>query len=238
MMRARPLVQVMRRGRRVRWGLAWAAGVLGLVLAAAVPASAKGPQSLSISGPGLTSPIELSSDSNPEELSEIDTGMWLAMPGATDPALLADAPTGDLGSRYTLTWQLMGGPGGETSPIRQDLYLDAAGGPLAYTPAGQPIWDGVTRSGWYRAPERVRDMLASAGVPVAGGSRDEVSASPRTVSATPASRDAAAGRGSGDPAWPEAIIGLTAALAAAGVGGVLAVRRTRRRRPGGRMATS
>ena len=238
-------MQAVRRSRRVGWGAVRPAGVLAGVLAAvlasllasAAPAWAKGPQSLSISGPGLATPIEVSSTSHPDEWSQIDTGVWHALPGETDAALLADAPTDDPGSRYTLTWQMMTGPE-ETTPIRQDVYLDAPGGPLVYTPAGQPIWDGVTRGGWYRPPERLRDVLASAGVPVTGTSRKEASASPLKASSTPASGGEPAAWASGDSPWPEAITGLGAALAVAGLGGALALRRTRRRAHARRMATT
>jgi hypothetical protein len=240
-MRAKPGVQAVRRSRRVRWGVVRPAGVLAGVLAAvlasAAPAWAKGPQSLSISGPGLATPIEVSYTSHPDEWSHIDTGVWHALPGETDAALLADAPTDDLGSHYTLTWQVMTGPE-ETTPIRQDLYLDAPGGPLVYTPAGQPIWDGVTRGGWYRPPERLRDVLASVGVPVAGASRKEASASRLTASSAPASGGEPAASASGDAPWPVAITGLAAALAVAGLGGALALRRTRRRAHARRMATT
>jgi hypothetical protein len=109
----------------------------------------------------------------------------------------------------------------ETTAIRQDLYPLAEGGPLVHTAAGQKIFDGTTIGGWYKAPIALRDRLHALGVPPASA------ASPAKSSrATP---PASGSQSAGGPPWPPVIIGATGAMALASVGGVVAVRRARRR---------
>jgi hypothetical protein len=134
----------------------------------------------------------------------------------------------------------------ETTAIRQDLYLYVAGGPLVYTAPGQPIWDGVTGGGWYRAPDRLRGALADACVPLIGeharmGSTTcwerRWAAKANAAKAPVSGRGKAAGRDSPsrDSLWPEAIAAATAAAGLVGVSGAAALRRARRAR-GGRVA--
>ena len=199
--------------------MAAAACAVAVALAWAAPASAKGIQSATITGPGLARPIE---DPSPD-MSKLPalTAFWDVMPGQPHPpALLEQAPTGRVGPRYTVTWQLMTDPD-ETTAIRQDLYPLAEGGPLVHTAAGQPIFDGTTVGGWYEAPIALRDMLSSLGVPPASAA-----SSAKSSRATPPAIGAQSG---GDPPWPAVIIGATGAMALASVGGVVAVRRARRR---------
>jgi hypothetical protein len=87
--------------------------------------------SVKISGPGIEHPIELL-----DEIAADDTGVWHALSDYADPAQLPSAPTGDLGPRHALVWEMMSGPQ-DATPIRQDLYLDAPGGSVAHTPPGQ-----------------------------------------------------------------------------------------------------
>jgi hypothetical protein len=189
------------------------------VIASAGPASAKGIQSATITGPGLARPIE---DPSPE-MSKLPalTAFWDVMPGQPrPPALMEQAPTGRVGPRYTVTWQLMTGPD-ETTAIRQDLYPLADGGPLVHTAAGQPIFDGTTRGGWYEAPIALRDMLSSLGVPPASAAS--------SAKSSPAIPPAVGAQSGGDPPWPAVIVVAAGAMALAGVGGAVAVRRARRR---------
>jgi hypothetical protein len=187
--------------------LVWAAG----------PASAKGTVSVMISGPGIDEPVEVL-----DAIGIYDTGMWTAL-GDVYPALAA-APTKDLGPRHTLTWRVIGGQDEagqyETTPIRQDLYLDAAGGSVVYTPPGQPFGDSVTVEVWFPLPDGLRDDLVAAGVPLTG---DKL-----TADKTPAGEPAPAP--SGDPVWPEALAAGAGGLTLAGAG-TLAIRRARRVAP-------
>jgi hypothetical protein len=190
-------------------------------MAFAGPASAKGIQSATITGPGLDHPIDVSPpDGNGGNLAAL-TAFWQVIPDQPEPPTLKEqAPTGKVGPRYTVTWQLMTGPN-ETTAIRQDLYPLAEGGPLVHTAAGQPIFDGTTIGGWYEAPIALRDRLGVLGVPPASA------ASPaKSSTATPPAVGAQSG---GDPPWPAVIIGATGAMALASVGGVVARRRVRRR---------
>jgi len=203
-----------------------AAGACALASVGAVAfagsASAKGIQSATITGPGLDDPIDLPpSEGNRGRLSAL-MAVWDVMPGQPQPpGLTEQAPTAQLGPRYTVTWRLMTGPD-QTTAIRQDVYPDAAGGPLVHTAAGQPIFDGATVGGWYEAPSGLRDMLRVLGVPPAGATT--------AARSSPGTRGAAAAPSSDDPPWPAVMIGAAGAVALAGVGGTVAIRTRRARR--------
>ncbi|MGH9288516.1 MAG: hypothetical protein ACRD0V_09565 [Acidimicrobiales bacterium] len=205
----------------IKKSMAAAACGVAVALAWAAPASAKGIQSATITGPGLDDPIDVSPpDGNGGNLAAL-TAFWEVIPGQpAPPTLMEQAPAGRLGPRYTVTWQLMT-DADETTAIRQDLYPLAEGGPLVHTAAGQPIFDGATLGGWYEAPIALRDMLSSLGVPPASA------ASP--AKSSPATPPAVRSQSSDDWPWPPVIIGATGAVALASVGGVVAVRRVRRR---------
>jgi hypothetical protein len=182
---------------------------LAVVLVLAGPAWAKGLQSATITGPGLEEPIDVADPDN-SKLPAL-TGFWEVMPGQpAPPGLVEQAPTKQRGPRYRLTWRLMT-DADDTIAIRQDLYPDAAGGPLVHTAAGQPIFDAATPGGWYAAPLTLRDMLQSLGVPPAG------------------SPPAPAAPSSDDSPGRIAIIVAAGAVGLASVGGAVAVRRARRR---------
>lgn len=198
----------MRRGITMSMAAGAAAVALALVLALAGPAQAKGIQSATITGPGLDEPIAFSPpDGDGGDLAAL-TAVWEAMPGQPQtPALMDQAPTGQLGPRYRITWRLMTGPDDVTA-IRQDLYPYAEGGPLVHTPAGQLIFGESTSGGWRDAPVALRDRLRALGVP-----------EPGDVTVPSA----------GGPQWPAVFTVAAAVVALAGVGGAVAVRRARRR---------
>ena len=213
--------------------------LVGVVVALAAPAAAKGVASLTVTGPGIPidAPIEVSGRTHPAELEDIfaSSGVPEALPDLGSSALATRAGTVDLGPRHALTWHVMTGPG-EMTPLRQDLYLQADGGPLTYTEPGQPIWGGVTRGGWYRAPERLRQALADACVPIIGDFEASAACSERRMAAKAASASVGTAnprereQRSGSSSWPEAIAGITAATALIVTGGMVAHKRTRRRR--------
>jgi hypothetical protein len=198
----------MRRGITMSMAAAPAAVALALVVALAGPAQAKGIQSATISGPGLDEPIEFSPpDGDGGDLAAL-TAVWEAMPGQPQtPVFMEEAPTGQLGPRYRITWRLLTGPD-EVTAIRQDVYPYAYGGPLVHTPAGQQIFGQSTPGGWRDAPVALSDRLRALGVPEAGA-----------VSASSA----------GGTQWPAVFMVAAGALALAGVGGAVAVRRAQRR---------
>jgi hypothetical protein len=198
----------MRRGITMSMAAVPAAVALALVVALGGPAQAKGIQSATITGPGLDEPIDFSPpDGDGGDLAAL-TAVWETMPGQPQPpAFMDEAPSGQLGPQYRITWRFLTGPDDVTA-IRQDLYPYADGGPLVHTPAGQPIFDQSTAGGWREAPVALRDRLRALGVPEAGD-----------VPAPSA----------GGAQWPAVFTVATAVVALAGVAGAVAVRRARRR---------
>jgi hypothetical protein len=122
-------------------------------------AAAKAPFDVTISGPGLTSPIRLS------EISANELARNSAFFGQTSDRVTADRPAGALGPRYAATyrWSL-----GQRAPsvLRQDLYPFADAGPLSYTPPGQRVGERRRTGGWSRAGPQLTMLLVAAGVPI------------------------------------------------------------------------
>ena len=86
----------------------------------------------------------------------------------TDPRLiLTDAPSGDLGPRFSLLWDL-----GFGVPIRQDAYPLAEDGPVTFVPPDQPLGEDATSpvnrtfGGWFRADAGLVDAFESMGFPL------------------------------------------------------------------------
>ena len=191
-------------------------GVLGGI------AFAKGPESATITGPGIDEPIELINadyfDSDyTDHVKELmrQTGLWFAT-----SSRISTEPAGDLGPPYTLTWINSGPPSDSVDKrtIRQTLYLYADNGPVIHTPAQEGLegW-GTNVIGWFTAPDGLRDTLAALDVPIlesgsiseplasnnqegASVERDFVSV-PEVISDTSASNPAAANAAvKGEPA--------------------------------------
>jgi hypothetical protein len=147
-----------------------AAAVGMVVLGAAGPAFAKGADQVTITGPGLARPIVLGGDGEPGSGETLGTlsngsGLFVVMFGPMDGRQLSsDPPAGSLGPRYELAFRV---PGGSPTPdiVRQDLYPSAPGGPVTYTPGGQPSFGGRTAGGWYRSDDGFARLVASIGVP-------------------------------------------------------------------------
>jgi hypothetical protein len=149
------------------------------------PAGAKGPESATISGPGIDQPIELIDGTNPDLVARLmeQTVLWF---GGGDP--LPGQPVGDLGPGYALTWVNAGPPekSVEERTIRQVIYLEAESGPLIHTPAqdGLEGWGpGVT--GWFAAPNGLRDTLVALGAPLSAGASPGKADLPGTVANMP-----------------------------------------------------
>jgi len=149
------------------------AAIAGLaVLMVADPAAAKGADQATITGPGISTPIVVGGVGEPgsgEELGQLGdaSGLFVAMFGPASNgamALSSTAPIGALGPRYELTYRV---PGANPKPdmLRQDVYPLAAGGPVTFTAAGQPVLGTKTTGGWYRAADTFRPLLTSLGVP-------------------------------------------------------------------------
>jgi hypothetical protein len=127
--------------------------ILLAIAALAIPtaASAKGPASATIEGPGIDGTINVpgSGENVGTPLGDLThyTGLFRAVWG--QEPLSNDRPKGDLGPRYTVAYSLP--MGDETVEIRQDMY-PYVNPPVTYTEPGQKVYeDTETRGGWYSA---------------------------------------------------------------------------------------
>lgn len=197
-------------------------GFIALLLFAFIdPVAAKGPESLTITGPGIDRPLELidsTAGTIPDPILRLmeQTGLWYGpMP--------VEEPAGELGPAYTLTWINSGPPekSVEQRTYRQRIYLDAENGPLIHTPAQESLsgW-GPGVIGWFEAPDGLRDTLAELGVPLspAPSSRDGAFAETSVGSLLP-------DRGSAGALW---YVGLAGLVFIVGLAGALGVRRATR----------
>jgi hypothetical protein len=212
--------------------------VLALLLAA-VPTAAqsKGASAATISGGGPGGlpggPITLKGDGEPGSGTDLSS---LAEAAGVFALLFEDGPGGELaaapdatrrGPRYTITWTFPNGAGTEDK-VRQSVWPYAAGGPLTFMASGQPVLDGTTKGGWYRATDTLRQTLVTLGLPsrqpLAAPAPTPAPASPAPASPAPASPDPASpgsaqapGAAPARPVWPwvAAGIGLLVVAAAA-----------------------
>lgn len=148
------------------------AAVSFVVLGTASPALAKGPDRATITGPGLAHPIVVGGNGEPgsaDSLGQLSdgSGLFLVMfgpDGNIGPSLTSQAPPGQLGPKYELSYRVPDGSP-TSAPVRQDLYPLADGGPVTYTKGGQAVFGTKTTAGWYRAPDTFSRLLAALGVP-------------------------------------------------------------------------
>jgi hypothetical protein len=141
-------------------------------LCVASGALAKGATKATINGPGLDTAIVLKSDTggDPTFGSRLGmlanyTGFFPAVFGQQPDPMTRERPDGKLGPKYTIDF-VMPGPYGGSSTIRQDLYPYSTPYPLSYTKPGQRFWDTHrTHGGWFGAPQQMRTLLVSAGLP-------------------------------------------------------------------------
>jgi hypothetical protein len=180
---------------------------LAVALLLPAVAAAKGPSSASVSGPGLDKALTISGngESSGTLLGNltVEAGYFPAIFGQEPSPMLAARPAGKLGPRLTIHYVV---PGDRTYRITQDAYPYARGGAVTYMKPGQPIFGVTTRGGWYRAVGLKRTLVRQ-GLPARA---------PRV----------SRGSSSGSLALV-AGVGIPGALAALGVGLVLARRRGR-----------
>ena len=130
-------------------------------------AHAKGPSDAEITGAGITTPIPVPPEVFSANLIE-ETGFFAAAFGQEPNPMLATAPRGELGPRFTIAWSLPWSDGGPTKvdEVEQDLYPYADGGPVVYTAPGQTFYVSEhTRGGWFRAPTTLVTRLQTLGIP-------------------------------------------------------------------------
>ena len=218
--------------RRLIAVIALAAGMsIAAALTLATPALAKGPSQARITGPGLAHAIVVSGNGEPGMLSKLatlagQTSLFTVMFGAGGsvpaPVRLRTAlPRASFGPRYTVIYTVPGvtpQPGEQFGRIRQDLYPLAAGGPVIYTPPGQPgFGQQLQVTGWLRASSQLTRTLARLGVPLRPGTHTA-----RQTHLPPGTHPAAAQQaGSRTLAW---LTASAAAIAAAAAGTALWLR--------------
>jgi hypothetical protein len=134
------------------------------VVSLALPASAKGGEttgaSLSLSGPGLASPLSLAGK---EGLKVAEWAGALNIAGG-----VSSAPDIALGQKYVATYTLdCALPGGHaTLLITQDIYPFAAGGPWTHSATGQNRCDGgFMPGGWLATGPAFLNLLVQDGFP-------------------------------------------------------------------------
>lgn len=146
------------------------------VLWTSLPAIAKGgPSQGVITGPGLAHPIRLREPGAKTiglDLAKVvmqsgfSVGMW-----GRDPDRLAHRPAGDLGPRYTITYNMTLSDR-LTGTIVQYVFPYAEPLPITYMPAKQKYWGGQETVGaWYAARIGLRQTLIGLGLPTSGSSQ-------------------------------------------------------------------
>jgi hypothetical protein len=210
--------------------------VATLTLLAPTAALAKGASAATIDGGGPggpgngpSGPIILRGDGEPGSGTDLGTladlsGLFPAMFGQSPDPMLDAAPTKRLGPHYTITWTIPD-DSGTAKKIRQDVYPYAAGGPVAYTKPGQPVFDQTTMGGWYKASDSLRQHLISLGLPNKAALVLATASSSSSSAASPApARPAAAAA----PAiWPRVLVGGAILLLVAGTAAMVLRRRPR-----------
>lgn len=134
------------------------------LLALALPALAKGPQTATLTIPGQDEPV-LFLDQNMDGQTWSDririTGLWF---GEQTPV---EEPPENLGDPYTVRWYQVSG----AAPIIEHIYPDAEGGPLVHTPEQPGLWTD-DMDGWFQASDdaiaQIEQFVASVGIDADG----------------------------------------------------------------------
>jgi hypothetical protein len=144
-----------------------AAAVVALVLPAV--AAAKGPVSVTISGPRLDRSLAIVGDGEGPGTAlgtlAAASGYFPQMFGQSPDPTLASRPKATLGPRYRAVY-LVPGPNDVQSRVVQLIYPYAKPVALTFMKPGQRFWDGRrAHGGWYRASARLKAVLVRAGLP-------------------------------------------------------------------------
>ncbi len=145
---------------RLRGWVALLAAGAGMLIAL-VPAgngwAADTPNSLTIVGPGVSSPITVRADGQPDTYTAVVRQVsWMASPRAGD---FAKPDPKTLGPKYTITLFTKG-----VAAQVYEVYPEATGGPRAHRPKTQPK-TGVSEA-WFYATVTLPNVLRAAGVPL------------------------------------------------------------------------
>jgi len=143
-----------------------ATGAALLLLTAMPTVLAKGAGEVTILRPGVDEPVIVTGHAEPRSgtmLADLAdaTRLYEATFGLDGSRFRIDEPPARLGPPIVLDWGFLG-PGSSPDVVRQHLYLDAAGGPLAYVAAGQSLFGTeLTAGGWATADPDAADLLAA-----------------------------------------------------------------------------
>ena len=138
---------------------------LALLVCWAPPAAAKGPTSAQLTGPGLRSPIELTTAMG--VIADRTHASSLVFGLAGDTALAGSPPDVRRGPEYRLRFSVDLAAGGRQIVLDQHVFPFAEGGALVFTPPGQrnPFAPDALPGGWSHADPGLTDALVDAGVP-------------------------------------------------------------------------
>ena len=146
-----------------------AAAVLAAALVVPTVAAAKGPESASVTGPGLDRSIAVVGQGEMGPGTPLGTlvdagGFFAQMYGQAPDPTLRVRPAGSLGPHYRVTY-IVPGPNGIRSVVVQHVYPFAKPVPLTYMRPGQLFWgDQRAHGGWFRSSVELRRMLVRAGL--------------------------------------------------------------------------
>src|SRR3954470_313686 len=177
----------------MRWRIAvLVAIVAAVVFGLAAPASAKGADQATITGPGLSKPIVINGDGEPgsvEQLGQLadGSGLFTLMFGGDNGSgqRLDPPPAGDLGPKYSIAYRVPdGSPDGST--FRQDLYPSAPNGPVTFAPDGQEVFGNKASTGWFRPAASFGSLLTAIGIPDVTGANETTALAPATAPASQA----------------------------------------------------
>jgi hypothetical protein len=139
--------------------------VAAVALALPAAALAKGPSEAVVTGPGIADDgVTITALGDDSDLTGL-SGFFPATFGQSPDPMLASAPAGQLGPKYTVRYTVPG-PSGKDATILQDVFPYAEPGPVTYTRPEQRFFDTErTRGGWYVSTPALRDVLVRAGLP-------------------------------------------------------------------------
>jgi hypothetical protein len=142
-----------------------AAASVAVALSVASGASAKGPESASLTGPGLNQrSLTFAGNGEMGQGTPLGalvdaSGFFAQMYGQTPDPTLKTRPPGTLGPHYRLTY-VVPGPNGIRSRVVQDVYPFAKPMPLTYMRSTQHYWGNrLAHGGWFRSTAALRQAL-------------------------------------------------------------------------------
>lgn len=143
-------------------------------------AHAKGPAGATIEGDGIEGSVLVE---QPGELGQgtamsrlVEAVGFFELTFGKSPQVSAQAPTTALGkARWVITWDMSAG-----DTIVQEIYPDAAGGPVTHISPGQQFWEDTTGTvgGWFTITDDIAAPLVDLGVAEAAVARLIKAASP------------------------------------------------------------